>query len=201
MNKHALFPTAALAAGLVLSGCATPGTSGSASPSADGRSHRASQSPDAEASHNSADTMFAQMMIPHHEQAVVMSSMMLDKEDLDPRITELAREIKAAQGPEIQQMEDWLEAWNEPRAPLKGHSMAMDGMLGEDQLAALEQARGPEAARLFLTGMIAHHEGAVEMAEEEIAAGKDAGAVELAETIAATQKAEIVRMQALLQDL
>lgn len=145
--------------------------------------------------------MFAQMMIPHHEQAVVMSSMMLDKEDLDPRVTELAREIKAAQGPEIQQMEDWLEAWNEPRAPLEGHSMTMDGMLGEDQLAALEQARGPEAARLFLTGMIAHHEGAVEMAEEEIAAGKDAGAVELAETIAATQNAEIARMQALLQDL
>ncbi|MGW9403631.1 DUF305 domain-containing protein [Arthrobacter sp. NPDC055585] len=200
MNNHALFPAAAVAAAVLLAGCSTPDVPGSTPGTAGSMSHHAEETSGGTAENNSADTMFAQMMIPHHEQAITMSDIMLAKEGLDPRITELAGKIKAAQGPEIQKMEDWLHDWNEPGDPMAGHSMMMDGMLSDEDLAALEEAQGTEAARLFLTQMIAHHEGAVEMAEDEAAAGGNAGAVELAEAIRAEQNAEIEQMRALLRD-
>lgn len=202
MKKLAPVSAAALAAALVLAGCGADTSAPESSPAVENMDHHGSaDSPDAAADHNSADTMFAQMMIPHHEQAVTMSDMMLAKEGLDPQIVELATEIKAAQGPEIKKMEEWLAAWDQPRAPMEGHSMMMDGMLSEDDLAQLEAAQGTEAAKLFLAQMIEHHQGAVEMAEEEVADGSNADAVKLAEDIVTSQNAEIAQMQTLLQDL
>ena len=64
--------------------------------------------------HNDADVMFAQHMIPHHQQAVEMSDIVLAKQGIDPRVTELATAIKAAQGPEIKQMQEWLGAVGQP---------------------------------------------------------------------------------------
>lgn len=151
------------------------------------------------ADHNGADTMFAQMMIPHHEQAVVMSDMMLAKDGLDPRVQELAAKIKTAQGPEIEKMDNWLAAWGEPRE-MSGHH-AMDGMLSDEDLAQLDSATGDEAAKLFLSQMIEHHEGAVEMAEDEVADGSNPDAVKLAQDIVADQNAEIAEMKDLLQAL
>ncbi|MGH3705369.1 MAG: DUF305 domain-containing protein, partial [Agromyces sp.] len=145
-----------------------------------------------------ADVMFAQMMIPHHEQALEMSGIVLAKDGLAPEVAALAEEIQAAQGPEIAQLEAWLEEWDAPREmPGGGHGMS--GMLSADELAALEAADAATASRLFLEQMIEHHEGAVEMAEEQIASGSHEGAIEMAEAIVATQNAEIERMQALLQ--
>ena len=202
MNKHAPVSAAALAAAIALAGCGAadspePNTPASSSMDHHGGTHATD---DAAADHNSADTMFAQMMLPHHEQAVIMSDLMLAKDGLDPRIEELATKIKAAQGPEIQKMDNWLAAWGEPRA-MEGHSMEMDGMLSEDDLAQLEAAQGNEAATLFLAQMIEHHKGAVKMAEEEIADGSNADAVALAEAIVADQNKEIAEMQNLLQGL
>lgn len=72
-------------------------------------------SPAARASaHNDADMMFAHMMIPHHQQAVQMSDMILAKQGIDPRVLDLAKQIKAAQGPEIEQMQAWLNRWGKP---------------------------------------------------------------------------------------
>lgn len=159
--------------------------------------------------HNAADAMFATMMIPHHEQAVMMSGMMLEKESISPEIRELAGQIKAAQGPEIQRMSDWLKAWDEP-VPVGGHGMghdmggngkAMDGMLSAEQLEELKAAQGTEAERLFLKQMIEHHKGAIAMAKQEIKQGSDPAAVELAEDIVSAQKAEIEKMQQLLETL
>lgn len=157
-----------------------------------------SQTPGAATQHNSTDTMFAQMMIPHHEQAVEMSEIMLAKQSgLDTRILDLANKIKASQGPEIKTMQSLLEGWGETERP-RGGNGRMEGMMGQRELGALEEAQGDEAARLFLTHMIAHHQGAVTMAEREVADGQDPVAVALARKIVEDQKAEIEAMEGML---
>jgi len=178
---------------LALAGCAANGgdTSGDAH---DGHSGTGTEAP--ASAGTAADVMFAQMMIPHHEQALEMSGIVLAKAGLAPEVAALAEEIQAAQGPEIAQLEDWLGEWDAPR---EGGGHEMSGMLSADELAALEAADAATASQLFLEQMIEHHEGAVEMAEEEIASGSHAGAIEMAEAIVATQTAEIERMQALLE--
>ena len=143
--------------------------------------------------------MFAQMMIPHHTQAVEMSEIMLVKSDLNPKITALAKEIKAAQAPEIQKMTDWLTGWAEPAAMSGNHGM--NGMMTDADLAKLKAAQGTEASKLFLFQMIAHHEGAVEMARSEITDGKNADAVALATSIVSSQESEIKDMKDLLATL
>ena len=79
---------------------------------------------DEAAAHNAADVMFAQMMLPHHSQAIEMSDMLLAKQDIPADVTALAEQIKAAQGPEIALLESWLEQWGEPtEMPETGHDM------------------------------------------------------------------------------
>ena len=158
--------------------------------------------------HNNADVMFAQMMIPHHQQAVEMSDMMLAKDAISPEVIDLATQIKDAQGPEIDTMTTWLEAWDRSAMPdggMEGHDMdsmgGMNGMMDEDQMAALESAEGDEAAKMFLKSMTEHHNGAVEMAQEEIDNGENTEAIALAEIIVETQQAEIQEMEALLAEL
>jgi uncharacterized protein (DUF305 family) len=147
-----------------------------------------------------ADVMFAQMMIPHHEQAIEMSDLILDAGDVSPEVVELAEEIKAAQGPEIEQMEEWLDDWGMPAMKGDGHGGmgGMDGMLSEDEMDELESADGADAERLFLEGMIDHHEGAIAMAEQHQERGESAEALELSAAIIESQTAEIERMEELL---
>ena len=84
----------------------------------------ATTSPSATAAHNDVDVMFAQHMIPHHQQAIEMSDIVLSKQGIDPRVVELAGQIKAAQAPEIEQMQGWLDQWGQPAMPnMPGHSM------------------------------------------------------------------------------
>lgn len=161
------------------------------------------------AQHSEADVMYAQMMIPHHEQAIEMSDIILSKDDVPADVTSLAEEIKAAQGPEIAQLTDWLEQWGEPTQPegmdmdMGGdHDMAqMEGMLSDEELQQLSDAPGPEAAELFLNQMIAHHEGAVAMAEDQVENGTYPPAVDLAQTIIDTQQQEIDTMRQLLDPM
>ena len=161
------------------------------------------------AQHSEADVMFAQMMIPHHEQAIEMSDIILSKDDVPADVTSLAEEIKAAQGPEIAQLTDWLEQWGEPTQPegmdmdMGGdHDMSqMEGMLSEEDLQQLSDAPGPEAAELFLNQMIAHHEGAVAMAEDQVENGTYPPAVDLAQTIIDTPQQEIDTMQQMLDSM
>ncbi|GAA3704712.1 DUF305 domain-containing protein [Zhihengliuella alba] len=153
----------------------------------------------ADSGHNDADVTFAATMIPHHRQALEMSEIMLAKEDLPPAVRDLAERIKAAQGPEIEAMDSWLEAWGAAAGDHGDH--AMDGMLTEEQLQQLESADGPQAAEQFLAGMIEHHRGAVEMAEQELEAGRNADALALADRVIADQTAEIEEMEGLLAEL
>ncbi|WP_241979668.1 DUF305 domain-containing protein [Cryobacterium suzukii] len=150
---------------------------------------------------NSADVTFAQMMIPHHEQAVQMSDDLLAKDGLDQSVIDLATEIKAAQEPEITQLKDWLTAWGEDDNSMSGMGGSSDGMMSEDDMMTLQDADGAEASTLFLEQMTAHHKGAVAMAQLEIDEGENADAQAMAANIVKTQTAEIAVMAELLASL
>lgn len=153
---------------------------------------------------NRADVMFTSMMIPHHEQAIEMSDVLLAKDGIDPDVASLAERIKQAQGPEIEQMQQWLDDWDTGMDGDMGDGMGEGhgaGMMGEDDLVELEQAEGEAASRLFLRQMIEHHEGAIEMARDEVADGRSPDVVGLAGSIVATQTLEIEQMNELLESL
>jgi uncharacterized protein (DUF305 family) len=208
MNKKFLtLSTAAVAAAITLAGCGS-GSGGTATGTAPATSSATATSGSASASaaaHNSADTMFAQMMIPHHAQAVEMSDVILKKKDVPARVTALAEKIKAAQAPEIETMTGWLRSWNEPTEAPGGHDMsrhaAMGGMMSAADVKTLDAAQGTEAAKLFLTQMIAHHQGAIMMANIEKDGGQNPGAVGLAKNISSAQQKEIQAMKNLLASL
>ena len=195
------FPTAATAAlalvpALILVGCSAESEDEDSMPGMDhGSSAQAANVTD-------ADMMFASMMIVHHEQAIEMSDIVLAKDGVHPKVVKLAEAIKTAQGPEIEQLQGWLDDWgvdpDEGQMDGMGHG---DGMMTEDDLAALESADGAEASRLFLEQMIVHHEGAVEMAQAQVEDGSNPDAIELAQTIVDAQTTEIQEMQNLLATL
>ena len=158
------------------------------------------------AEHNDADVMFAQMMLPHHEQAVEMSEMLLAKDDIPAEVADFAQQVIDAQGPEIERMNAMLTAWDaEPMGDMGGmegmdHG-GMSGMMSEEDMAALEEAQGTEAARLYLEQMTAHHEGAVDMAQDQVDNGQNPQAVQLAEQVIDAQEAEIAEMEQMLGNL
>lgn len=145
------------------------------------------------------DVMFAQMMIPHHEQAVEMADMALDPDaSSSVEVRELAVDIKAAQDPEIETMRGWLDAWGAPQEPSVG--MGHDsGMMSQGDMGALASAEGAEFDQMWLTMMIEHHEGAITMARDVQSITEDEEVKALAEEIIAAQEAEIATMQALLE--
>ncbi|UXA20900.1 DUF305 domain-containing protein [Mycobacterium sp. SMC-4] len=156
------------------------------------------------ATHNDADAAFARDMVPHHEQAIVMSDIVLAKDGVDERVVDLAERIKAAQGPEIETMNQWLTDWDVPQSDPHAHHGAGHeemGMLSEPELDQLRDAEGVDAARQFLTGMIKHHEGAVRMAQTEVDNGQNPDAVRLAREIIDSQQREIDEMRQVLDSL
>lgn len=196
MRRPLPFLLPALLAAL-LAGCGSGDDSTAAGTPGGGQGSAASAGP--AAAHNDADVAFAQQMIPHHQQAVQMATL-AETRALAPQVKALAVQIRDAQQPEIDSMTTWLSAWGAPTAgPHAGH--AMHGMLTEQQLAELGNSRGAAFDQLFLTGMIAHHRGAVAMAQQEQQAGQYQPAKELAGMIVSTQQAEISEMEALLQQL
>lgn len=165
-----------------------------------------------EQAHNDADVTFAQGMIPHHQQAVEMSDMLLGKQGIDPAVMTLANEIKAAQGPEIEKMRGWLSDWKvstpssemPAMSEMPGHdmsSMGGGGMMSEQDMAALQNAQGVAASKLFLTQMIEHHKGAIAMARTEVDSGQFPAATEMARSIIASQQQEIDSMESMLASI
>ena len=194
---------------LALSACGNGNGNGNDPGSMEGMDHGDSQSttstePDPAADFNDADVMFAQMMIPHHEQAIEMSDIVLAHPDVMPEVSDLAQQIKDAQQPEIETLNGWLAEWGaEPAEGEMDHgSMGHDsGMMSEEDLAALEAASGDELNRLFLEQMTMHHEGAVAMAQDQVDNGQNPDAIALAEEIITTQEEEITTMAVILGTL
>lgn len=177
-----------MAISIVVAGCGT---------SADNA--EASSAPDAV--HNEVDVKFAQDMIPHHEQAVQMAAMVPTHSD-NPELRKLADQISAAQQPEIDQLTTWLTDWGQPLPESGGHgghSMDGPGMMDEAQMGALENTHGDGFDQMWLTMMIEHHEGAIEMAKAEIAGGINPSAQQMAQQIIDSQSAEIARMRKMLE--
>ena len=145
-----------------------------------------------------ADVMFTQQMIPHHQQAVDMADIALDPtHQASAEVRDLAARIKSAQTAEIVDMRAWLAEWGAASDGGHGDHMAMGMMSGAD-LSALDQAKGAAFDRLWLTGMIAHHEGALMMASHIAARGDDPRVHKLAASIDQSQTAEIREMKELL---
>lgn len=199
MKIRAAAPAAlTLTALLALAGCAGPTGPGSDMPGMNHGDSNISSAPAADV--NNADIMFATMMIPHHTQAVEMSDTILGKDNIDERVTELAEQIKAAQQPEIDQLENWLEDWGADMPNMDNMDHA-GGMMSEDDMQSLEDATGTDASELFLEQMTQHHEGAIEMAQNEVDNGLNPDAIALAQSIIETQTAEIATMEEILATL
>ena len=212
MGKRTILIGAGAVTALVISAGCGNSDSGTQHPAEHSSSASATAAP-SEQDHTDTDVTFAQQMVPHHQQAIEMSDVLLAKQRIDPRVTDLATKIKAAQRPEIKQMQDWLSQWGNPPMPSmapgedhSGHDMGGTsgdtmGMMSAEQMTALKNATGVEASRLFLTGMITHHEGAIAMAQIEIGNGHFPPAVELARSIGTTQQQEIDTMKGILATL
>lgn len=206
MRNRTIVLAGLLAGALLLTACGddsdstTSSTAGAAGPSS-------AQSADAD--FNDADVTFVTGMKPHHAQAVEMSDMILDA-DPTPEVAALAERIKAAQTPEIAELDEMIEHFGVDDAGGGGHGghgggsgepADHAGMMSDEQMAELDTATGAEASRLWLTMMIEHHRGAIEAAETELADGTYQPALDLAERIKADQAEEIAEMEQLLAQL
>ncbi|TWS19826.1 DUF305 domain-containing protein [Tsukamurella asaccharolytica] len=172
------------------------GQAGAAAHAGHGGGASASSSAAARADFNDSDVEFATMMYPHHAQAVEMAALVEGK-GARPEVVALAAEIQRAQQPEMDAFARLLAQWGEP-APSASMEHTMDGMMTTDQMQQLGTLRGAAFDREWLVMMIAHHRGAVAMADTELAKGVNPETRELAAQIRSGQQAEIARMEKLL---
>jgi uncharacterized protein (DUF305 family) len=158
-------------------------------------SHMSGSSDSSSSGFTGADTMFLQMMIPHHQQAIDISELALQKSQ-NSELLSLAKIIIRDQKSEIAQMKAWLDQAGASED--MGHSAhGMGGMLNDEDLAALEKATGKNFDTLWLKGMIEHHDGAIHMSEMI----RDASNLELkafGEKIVQDQSAQITQMKKML---
>ena len=203
---------AGLAGGLIALSLTLTGCGGSTATAPADPAPAASTAAQAGAQFNEADVTFAQLMIPHHREAVEMAELAADRAQ-NPEVKTLAEEIRAAQEPEINQLTGFLTAWGaevpttDSTGGMSGSGMSgmsdtpsmseMPGAMTPEGMEQLRNATGTAFDDMFLTSMIEHHRGAVTMAQREIDEGSDPGAKQLAEKIVADQNAEISRMQQL----
>ncbi|MGX2992789.1 DUF305 domain-containing protein [Streptomyces sp. JNUCC 64] len=192
---------AVAATGLLLAACGGDGDM-------DGMDHGDSGKRSAGA-FNDADVTFAQMMIPHHEQALAMSALAPGRVE-DSEVKTLTEAISKAQDPEIEKMRSWLKAWGKPASAddAGGHgghsgggSGEMSGMMTDEQMAGLKAAKGTAFDKKFAELMIEHHEGAVEMAQDELKNGRNATAKALADDVVKAQTSEVEQLRKILDRL
>lgn len=158
-----------------------------------------------------ADVDFMTGMIPHHAQAVIMGGW-APTHGARPDVAVLCGRIVVGQADEIALMQTWLGDRGLPVPDAhstrmhmvmngEAHDMLMPGMLTDDEMAALDKARGPEFDRLFLTGMIKHHQGAIDMVDvlfKSFGGGQDTTVFKFATDVFADQSVEIDRMKQML---
>lgn len=146
-----------------------------------------------------ADVEFLQMMVPHHEQALVLADIALDPtRGASQVIIDLATQIKAAQSPEIELMVSLLDKWGEELDEHAMHTSDDDmGMLSDDEIDELSTLSGVDFDTAWAKAMLGHHRGAVAMAEDVLSNGSNHEVMDLARAIIATQNAEIAVLEPL----
>ncbi|MGB7979944.1 MAG: DUF305 domain-containing protein [Candidatus Nanopelagicales bacterium] len=196
---------AAITVAAALAGCASEDTAGTSSPPASSAGATATGS----TTGSEADIAFAQLMIPHHQQAIEMAALAAANAT-SPEVKALAVQIEAAQDPEIQTMTQWLTTWGAPTVMATPSDGGMDhggmdmggmteaGMMSAEDMAALANATGADFDTLWLQMMIAHHQGATAMAQQVAETTTNPEVGELADAIITGQTAEIATMQRLL---
>lgn len=209
-HRRALAPVVPLIAALLLAGCTGDDASGDAKDGGEA-SVIAPGKPGEEAATipadkvdevrgedrpNSADTAYMRDMIEHHGQAIVMTGI-AQKHAGSGDVRKIAERIAAGQKPEIAVMEAWVEENPGDNGGHAGGHGEMPGMASEADLDRLRGARGEEFDTLFLKLMIAHHRGAVTMAEEVLGKGNNEYVEQLATGVIAQQLSEIGRMEKL----
>ncbi|WP_406256939.1 DUF305 domain-containing protein [Streptomyces nigra] len=215
LRRRVAIVSAVAAGGLLLAACGGSDMEGmdhGSGSSASATAPQASGDKPTPGAFNDADVRFAQMMIPHHEQALEMSKL-ADGRASDAEIKTLAADIEKAQDPEIKTMKSWLKAWGKPESAQESmpgmdhgsggmdHGSGMSGMMSEGDMKKLEAAKGTDFDRMFAQMMIEHHEGAITMAEDEQKNGRDAKAKKLAAAVVKTQTAEVEKFQKILDRL
>ena len=197
-RKYLTAATLVVAATLTLGACG--GHDMSSMSGTEGSDSSPSSSSDGTADFNDADVTFATDMIAHHRQAVEMAELAETRAE-SPEVKDLATQIMDAQDPEIETMAGWLTSWGEPVSDdMSGMDMSEDmpGMMSMEDMQELESLSGAAFDKQFLTMMIAHHEGAIEMAKTEQTDGQNSDAITLAEQIEEAQTTEITTMNDLL---
>jgi uncharacterized protein (DUF305 family) len=163
--------------------------------------------------YSDADVDFMSGMIPHHAQAVIMAGW-APSHGARKDVAILCERIVVGQRDEIALMQTWLRDRGLPvpdatstrhKMTMNGmeHEMLMPGMLTDEEMAALDRARGPEFDRLFLLGMIKHHQGAVGMVDvlfKAYGAAQDETIFKFANDVQADQSIEIDVMEKMLED-
>ena len=199
LTRRAALTVTALTAALMLTACGNGNDSaGSGEPSAS-----SSASADATTgAHNAQDVSFAQGMIPHHQQALEMAKLAADRAS-SAKVKDLASRIEKAQDPEIRSMNGWLKSWGEEMSSsmsgMDGSAQSgMPGMMDSADMGMLKKASGTDFDTMFLTMMIKHHRGAVDMATAEKNKGKYGAATAMADGIITAQTGEITEMNKLL---
>jgi uncharacterized protein (DUF305 family) len=152
--------------------------------------------------HNAEDAAFARNMIPHHQQGVDMAAM-VPARSTNPTVIVIAKHIAMDQTAEIQILTELLAQWGEPVTPPNGAAghhggPPMGGMVDDTTMAQLPLLRGAAFDAQWLQAMIVHHQGAITMAQSEIAAGQSPDAIKMAHIIIKAQQFEISRMTDLL---
>jgi len=187
------------------------GSTAAAAQGGHSHTHGGTTPPGAPARWTQADVRFMSSMIGHHAQAIQMARLVPERQ-ASPAVQRLAARIINAQEDEIGSMRLWLRDRGQPvpeAAPAHHdhggeHGAMMPGMLTPEQMKELEEARGPEFDRLFLSLMIRHHQGAVSMVTELFGshgAGQDDAVFKLASDVNVDQITEIDRMQRMLAEL
>jgi uncharacterized protein (DUF305 family) len=199
MKRLLMLSVAVMAVGFLSTACGSNATANHDMSSMSPIAAQPTPTTSAAADHNNQDVMFAQMMIPHHQQAVDMAKL-AETRASKADVKELAKQIEAAQDPEIQMMSDWLKSWGvamPSTMPTMDHGMP--GMMPEADMKKLEGLSGAAFDKAVLEMMIKHHEGAIEMARQELSSGASEPAKKLADAIISGQSAEITKMKQLLQ--
>ena len=153
-----------------------------------------------------SDVRFMQGMIVHHQQAVEMTAL-IESHTENKDVRSLGARISRSQADEIKFMKRWLVTRGHPVSQVQHdmhamHHMLMPGMLSAEQMEALSKARGEEFDRLFLSGMIQHHGGALTMVKDlfdSAGSGQDAELFNFATDVDSGQRAEIRVMQSMLE--
>jgi uncharacterized protein (DUF305 family) len=202
--------TAGLALAAALTGCASTSDGTATAPSSSPTAGAGMMNGAASASPGSdTDIAFAQLMIPHHQQAIEMADLAATNAT-SAEVKALAAQIKAAQDPEISMMSQWLTGWGAPmemegttdggmdHGDMDMGGMTVAGMMSAEDMDNLGAATGADFDTMWLQMMIAHHQGAIAMAQQVADTTTNPAVQELADAVIAGQTTEITTMQQLL---